>query len=97
MGKIAEVMELFQMRLRVEDACRAFQSLDGVLAKISLRPGDSASVEAAMRQMEAAVDRKAAPFRGNRFVEPYIKPLKDKYRAAILAKAAAGKGKPGAA
>ena len=93
---MVDVMELFQMRLRVEDACRAFQSLDRELAKITLRPGDAAGLEAALRQMEAAVDRKAAPFRGNTFVDPFIKPLKDKYCAAILAKAAAGKGEPGA-
>jgi hypothetical protein len=97
MAKIAGIMELFQMRLRVEDACRAFRSLDRELAKITLKPGDAASVEAAMRQMEAAVDRKAAPFRGNKFVDPFVKPLKDKYRAAIREKAAAGRGKPGAA
>ena len=84
---MAKIMELYQMRQRVEEACRAFQSLDGVLANISLKPGDAAGLEAALRQMEAAVDRKAAPFRGNKFVDPYIKPLKDKYCAAILAKA----------
>jgi hypothetical protein len=93
---MAKIMELYQMRQQVEDACRAFRSLDGELAKISLRPGDSAGLEAAIRQMEAAVDRKAAPFRGNKFVEPYVKPLKNKYCAAIREKAAAGKGKPGA-
>jgi hypothetical protein len=65
------VMELYQMRLRVEEACRAFRSLDRELAKITLEPGDAASLEAAMRQMEAAIDRKAAPFRGNKFVDPY--------------------------
>ena len=91
---MAKIMELYQMRLRVEDACRAFRSLDGELAKISLTPGDAAGLEAAMRKMEAAIDRKAAPFRGNTFVEPLIKPLKDKYCAAIRAKAAAGKGEP---
>ena len=96
MAKIAKIMELFQMRLRVEDACRAFRSLDGELAKITLRPGDSAGLEAAIRQMEAAVYRKVAPFRGNKFVDPFVKPLKDKYCAAILEKAAVGKGKPGA-
>ena len=94
---MAKIMELYQMRLQVEDACRAFQSLDRELAKIRLTPGDSASLAAALRQMEAAVDRKAAPFRGNTFVEPYIKPLKDKYCAAIVEKAAVGKGKTGAA
>ena len=91
------VMELYQMRLRVEEACRAFRSLDRELAKITLEPGDAASLEAAMRQMEAAIDRKAAPFRGNKFVDPYVKPLKDKYRAAIREKAAAGQGGTGAA
>jgi hypothetical protein len=96
MAKIAKIMELYQMRRQVEDACRAFRSLDGELAKISLRPGDAAGLAAAIRQMEVAVDRKAAPFRGNKFVEPYVKPLKDKYCAAILEKAAAAGGKPGA-
>ena len=89
---MAKIMELYQMRQRLEEACVAFQSLDGELAKIRLTPGDSAGLEAALRQMEAAVERKAAPFRGNTFVEPYVKPLKDKYCAAIRAKA--GKGKP---
>jgi len=94
---MAKIMELYQMRRQVEDACRAFQSLDRELAKISLTPGDAAGLAAAIRQMEAAIDRKAAPFRGNTFVEPYIKPLKDKYCAAIVEKAAVGKGKTGAA
>ena len=88
---MAKIMELYQMRLRVEEACQAFQSLDGVLAKIRLKPGDAAGLEVALRQMEAAVDRKAAPFRGNKFVDPYIKPLKDKYCAAIRAKAGVAK------
>jgi hypothetical protein len=93
---MAKIMELYQMRQQVEDACRAFRSLDGELAKISLRPGDAAGLEAALRKLEAAVDRKAAPFRGNKFVEPYVKPLKDKYCAAIREKAAAAEGEPGA-
>ena len=93
---MAKIMELYQMRQRVEEACQAFRSLDRELAKINLTPGDSASVEAAMRKMEAAIDRKAAPFIGNKFVDPLIKPLKDKYSAAIRAKAAAGEDKPGA-
>jgi len=88
---MAKIMELYQMRLQVEDACRAFQSLDRELAKISITPGDAAGLAAALRQMEAAVDRKVAPFRGNVFVDPYVKPLKDKYCAAILEKV--GKGK----
>jgi hypothetical protein len=94
---MAGIMELYQMRREVEDACRAFQSLDRELAKIRLRPGDPVGLAAALRQMEAAIDRKAAPFRGNKFVEPYVKPLKDKYCAAILEMAAAAEAKPGAA
>ena len=39
---MAKIMELYQMRQQVEDACRAFRSLDGELAKISLRPGGGA-------------------------------------------------------
>jgi hypothetical protein len=94
---MAKIMELYQMRQRVEEACRAFQSLDRELAKISLTPGDAAGVGAAIRRMEGAIDRRAAPFLGNPFVEPYVQPLKDKYRAAILKKAAVAEGKTGAA
>ena len=95
MAKIAEIMELYQMRRQIEDACRAFRSLDRDLPKITPRPRDAAGLEAAIRQMEAAVDRKAAPFHGNKFVEPFVNPLKDKYCAAIREKAAASKGRSG--
>lgn len=91
------IMDDYQMRLQVENACRAFESLERELARIRLRPGDPIGLAATLRQMEAAIDRKAAPFRGNRFVEPYIQPLKDKYSAAILAKAAMADDAPGAA
>ena len=59
---MVDVMESYRMRLRVEDACRALQSLDGELAKITLTPGDAASVEAAMRQMEAGSTARSRGF-----------------------------------
>lgn len=71
---------LDKLKRQLEEAGRAFKSLDGDLAKVSIVPGDPASVQAAIRQMEAAIDRKAAPYRGNPLVDPVVKQLKARYR-----------------
>ncbi|REE18354.1 hypothetical protein B0G71_1362 [Paraburkholderia sp. BL27I4N3] len=69
---------------QLKDAARAFESLNGDIAQVPVVPGDQASVQAAIGQMEAAIDRKAAPYRGNPFVDPVVKVLKEKYREHII-------------
>ncbi|CAL8481204.1 DUF2513 domain-containing protein [Caballeronia sp. S22] len=50
---------LDQLTRQLEDASRAFQSLDGEIANIV--PGDRSSVQAAIVQLEATIDQNAAP------------------------------------
>lgn len=69
---------------QLEEASRAFKSLDGEIAQVRVVPGDHASVQAAIEQIEAAIDSKAAPYRGNPFVDPVVKALKEKYREHII-------------
>ncbi|WP_175874470.1 hypothetical protein [Burkholderia sp. BCC0397] len=75
---------LDKLKRQLEEAGRAFKSLDGDIAKVNIVPGDPASVQAAIRQMEAAIDRKASGYRGNPLVESVVKQIKERYRADIV-------------
>jgi hypothetical protein len=69
---------------QLEEASRAFQSLDGEIATVRIVPGDEVSVQAAVREMEAAIDRKAAPYRGNPLVDAMVTQMKAKYREHFI-------------
>lgn len=71
---------------QMEEASKAFESLNGDIVGVQVVPGDEASVQAAIEQIEAAIDQTAAPYRGNPFVDPVVKALKEKYREQIIAR-----------
>ncbi|CAJ0699301.1 hypothetical protein [Ralstonia wenshanensis] len=75
---------LEKLTRELDEASRAFKSLDGDIAQVRVVPGDDASVQAAIRQIEEAIDRKAAPYRNNPFVSPVVAELKEKYRDHII-------------
>lgn len=82
-----KITGLDNLQKELEDAQRALQSLDGHLTTVKYDPNNAESVNAAIREMEAAVDAKVAPYRGNPLVESIVPELKEKYRAAILERA----------
>ena len=63
---------------------RAFQALDGTIGTLQFQPDDRESVRAAIQEMEAAVDAKIAPYRGNAVVESIAEKSKEAYREKIL-------------
>lgn len=75
---------LDQLSKQLDEASRAFQSLDGEIATVHVVPGDEASLQAAIQEVEAAIDRKAGPYRSNPLVAPMIKQLKAKYREHLI-------------
>jgi hypothetical protein len=80
-----------QLQRKLEQAGQAFKALDGEIATLRFDPDDAASIDRAIHDMEAAIDSKAAPYAGNSFVEPVVQQLKEKYRSAILERAAAAR------
>jgi hypothetical protein len=74
---------LEKLQRDLEDAEKAFRSLDGTIATLQFGPDDPASVQAAIREMEVAIDRKTAPYRGNPMVVQVAKGLKETYAKAI--------------
>ena len=83
---------LDKLQKQLEDASKAFETLDGEITTIQFDPSDQASVEAAIADMERAIDSKTAPFAGNPFVENVSAQMKAKYRDQILARAVETKG-----
>lgn len=66
---------------------RALQDLDGSVATLSFNPADPRSLENAIREMEEAVDQKAAPYAGNPFVSEIARATKEAFRRKILDRA----------
>src|ERR1700734_3613949 len=68
----------------LKDAQNALSSLDGTIAKLNIRPGDPASVQEAIRQIEAEIDRRVSPYGNNELVAAVVKAAKEHYKAEIL-------------
>lgn len=80
----SEIEGLNQLTRQLEEASRVFKSLGGELEQIALEPGNQASVQAAIQQVEAIIDQKAAPYRGNELVDSMVQQLKKRYRDEII-------------
>lgn len=97
MALSVNITGLDKLQRDMKDAQRAFQSLDGTIATLKLDPGNQASVDAAIRQMESAIDAKTRQYRGNALVENAAKGLKEQYRKALLERAAQERSQHGRA
>lgn len=75
---------LDDLQKALSEASEAFSALDGELAVLKFDPHNPVSVEAAIMQMEEAIDMKIAPYCGNETVEGIAKDMKEKYRKQII-------------
>jgi hypothetical protein len=83
-----EITGLDKLQRQLNDASQALQALDGEISAVNFNPHDPSSVEAAVVQVEQAIDAKIAPYRGNAIVENVATQLKDRYRQEIYDRAA---------
>lgn len=79
---------LAKLQRDLEQASLASQALDGEIAALRFDPSDPTSVEAAISEMEEAIDHKVAPFSDSEIVRNMTAELKRKYRDQILSRAA---------
>ena len=68
---------------QTDELARFAKAIDGDLVTVKFDPDDPTSVQEAIRQMERAVDAKAAPFRSNSLVMNLAAQTKEKFRQAI--------------
>jgi hypothetical protein len=83
-----EITGLDKLQRQLNDASQALQGLDGEISTVNFNPHDPSSVEAAVVQMEQAIDAKIAAYRGNAIVENVATQLKDRYRQEVYDRAA---------
>ncbi|WP_053573046.1 hypothetical protein [Caballeronia cordobensis] len=57
---MTEFEGLDKLTRQLEEASRVFQSLGGELAHVTVVPGEKARVQAAIQQVEAAIDQKVS-------------------------------------
>jgi hypothetical protein len=83
-----KITGLDTLQRELSDASAALSALDGEISTVNFDPHDPSSVEAAVVQMEQAIDTRIAPYRGNRIVENVATQLKERYRQEIYDRAA---------
>jgi hypothetical protein len=74
---------------KLKELGEATSALDGDITQVSFDPHDPASIEAAIQQMEAAIDERVSSYTHNDLVMGISGELKEKYRTAILERAIA--------
>lgn len=81
-----KITGLDKLTREMDELAKFAESIDGNLTTVKFNPDDPASVQAAVRQMEAAVDVKAAPYRSNNLVMNLASKSKEQFRQAIQSK-----------
>ena len=81
-----KITGLDKLTREMDELAKFTKSIDGNLTTVTLDPDDPASVQAAVRQMEGAVDAKAAPYRSNKLVMDLASKSKEQFRQAIQSK-----------
>ena len=79
---------LDELSKQLTDAQKALEMLDGELGTVSFDPDDPASIEAAIQSVETIIDDRLGPFASNPIIAPLAEQMKDKYREAIIDRAA---------
>ncbi|ACA19280.1 hypothetical protein M446_4951 [Methylobacterium sp. 4-46] len=86
-----KITGLDEMSRTLEQAQRAFADLDGELGTVRFDPNDPASIEAAIQHAHALIDGKLGDYVSNPLVAPMIEASKERFREAIIERAAAAR------
>lgn len=79
------------LQRELQEAQAALEGIDGELGTVNFDPDDPASIEAAITQVNMMVDERLGAYASNSIVGPMAEELKEKYREAIIEKAAAAR------
>jgi len=79
---------LDDLKRKLQELQKVADGLDGNIANVSFDPHDPQSIDLAIQRMEAAVDEKVGDYRGNNMVKDLALAIKERYRQAIIDRAA---------
>lgn len=78
-----KITGLDKLTREMDELAKFTKAIDGNFVTVKFDPHDPASVRAAIRQMEAAVDAKSAPYRSNKLVMDLAVKSKEQFRQGI--------------
>ncbi|WP_376960763.1 hypothetical protein ABNQ39_22610 [Azospirillum sp. A26] len=82
---------LDQLQRQLQEAQDALQEIGGELGTVRFDPHDPGSIEAAISAVNGMVDERLGAYASNPLIAPMIEGMKQRYREAILEKAAAAR------
>lgn len=85
---MAKITGLDKLTKNLDQLSKAMAELDGDICQVKFNPHDPASIEQAIQAMETAIDARIASYANNPMVSGIVDEMKEKYRDAILEKAA---------
>lgn len=83
-----KISGLDQLALQLEQAQEALGELDGELGTVRFDPDDPSSIEAAIQHVEQLVETRVDRWPDNPLIRQVADGLKERYREAILNRAA---------
>jgi hypothetical protein len=83
-----KISGLDSLQKKMGELEKAMAELDGELGSVSFDPEDPSSIEQAIRDMEAVVDKRIGRYADNDMVAGIVDATKEQFRASILEKAA---------
>jgi hypothetical protein len=82
---------LDELSRKMKELERAISTLDGEIGSVSFDPNDPQSIELAIQKMETAIDERVGDYGRNDLVQGIVSEMKERYRQAILERAAAAR------
>ena len=86
-----KIKGLDELKRKMKELETAMSALDGEIGKVSFDPNDPQSIEIAIHKMEAAIDERVGHYPNNDLIADVISKTKERYREAILGRAAAAR------
>jgi hypothetical protein len=83
-----KISGLDELSSQLTNAQRALEALDGELGTVKFDPSDPASIEAAIQSVDTIIDEKLGQYANNPIIAPLAESMKQKYREAIIDRAA---------
>lgn len=90
-SKMVKITGLDGVSKSLNEASKALEGLQENLGSVSFDPHDPASIDRAMREVDAMVDDKLGDYSSNAIIGPLAEQMKEQYRAAIRERAAAAR------
>ena len=88
---MVKVTGLDKLSRKLDELSKFARDIDGHLGEVTFSPSDPGDIERAVAEMEAMVDERAAGYSRNDAVQNIAAEMKERYRQAILDKAAASR------